>query len=54
LRHRFAFRFFSIPGCAGSSVAWPLTGAHRRLCLHASSTLFFKETAVLIHSERRN
>jgi hypothetical protein len=30
------------PGCAGSSAAWPLTGAHRRLCLHASSALLFQ------------
>jgi hypothetical protein len=37
----------------GSSAAWPLADAHRRLCLHASSTLFFKESAMLIHSERR-
>jgi hypothetical protein len=32
------------PGCAGSSAAWPLAGAHRRLCLnaysHAPSALF--------------
>jgi hypothetical protein len=45
------------PGCAGSSAAWPLAGAHHRLCLHASShassVLFFKESAALIHSERR-
>jgi hypothetical protein len=40
------------PGCAGSSVAWPLTGAHCRLCLHASSA-FFKESVALIHSETR-
>jgi hypothetical protein len=25
------------PRCAGSSAAWPFAGAHRRLCLHASS-----------------
>jgi hypothetical protein len=25
------------PGCAGSFAAWPLTGTHRRLCLHSSS-----------------
>jgi hypothetical protein len=37
----------------GSSAAGPLTGAHRRLCLHASSALFFKESVALIHSERR-
>jgi hypothetical protein len=42
------------PGCAGSSAAWPLTGAHCRLCLHASFVIFFKESAVvLIYSERR-
>jgi hypothetical protein len=45
------------PGCATSSAAWPLASAHRRLCLHASShassVLFFKESAALIHSERR-
>jgi hypothetical protein len=41
------------PGCAGSSTAWPLAGTHRCLCLHASSALFFKESAALIHSERR-
>jgi hypothetical protein len=30
------------PGCAGSSAAWPLIDAHRRLCLHTSSALFFQ------------
>jgi hypothetical protein len=25
------------PRCTGSSADWPLAGAHRRLCLHASS-----------------
>jgi hypothetical protein len=25
------------PGYAGSSAAWPLAGAHRRLYIHASS-----------------
>jgi hypothetical protein len=41
----------------GSSAAWPLAGAHCRLCLYASphafSMLFFKESVALIHSERR-
>jgi hypothetical protein len=45
------------PGCAGSFAAWPLAGAHRRLCLHASShassALFFIESVSLIHLERR-
>jgi hypothetical protein len=46
------------------SVAWPLAGAHRHLCLYASTHLvrneegavsctFFKESASLIHSKRR-
>jgi hypothetical protein len=37
LQHRFAFRVLIDPGCAGSSAAWPLADAHRRLCLHATS-----------------
>jgi hypothetical protein len=41
------------PGCAGLSAAWPLADAHCRLCLHASSALFLKESAALIHLERR-
>jgi hypothetical protein len=35
------------PECAGLSAAWPLAGAHHRLCLHtsshASSALFSKK-----------
>jgi hypothetical protein len=35
----------------GSSTAWPLAGAHRRLCLHASShassVFFFKKVLCL-------
>jgi hypothetical protein len=45
LWHRFTFRLSSISG-AQSSAAWPLAGAHRRLCLHvssrASSALFYQ------------
>jgi hypothetical protein len=48
------------PWCAGSSTAWPLAVAHRRLCLHTSShasshtsSAFFKESVVFIHLEKR-
>jgi hypothetical protein len=55
LQHRFAFRFSSILGVWGHLLLGP--SAHRRLCLqassHASSMFFFKESAALIHSEKR-
>jgi hypothetical protein len=54
LRHRFTFRFFSIPGARGRL----LLGPSPALIVVSVSTpplrFFFKETAALIHSERRN
>jgi hypothetical protein len=56
LRHRFAFRFSSIPGARGRL----LLGPSLALIIVSVSTppltpllRFFKESAVLIHSERR-
>jgi hypothetical protein len=41
-------------GCARSSVSWPLDGAHRRLCLRASSALFSRKVLRLsIQKEER-
>jgi hypothetical protein len=56
LRHRFAFRFSSIPGARGR----PLLGPSPTLIVVCVSTPpltpplgFFKESVALIHSERR-